>query len=439
MDLAALKQALMKPGLGQVCELDEGEHEITETILVQRNDVVVRGALSGRTLIRRGILGENPFQGALIAFVDRENVALESIAIEGARFNYEGSDRRHPVNPDPASLDFIRMSGGSSIEGYLPEHCHPCVEADVFAAGCRNLRITDVSIKDSITIGLAIGPGCRDVVIDKFSSSAAGQMGLWIGGAFPTRVPLPLSAEQEKRLPQKILVQRSSVKGAGAAGIAIEARSAVFHDVTLADNHRDFPFNDSGGQFIIDYKSENIRLEDCTVRGESYQRRPVMKFDPDTERWKAIEVEFAAVGIEASGRNLTFVNLVVTGSAREAVHFNGASHVRLEGVRTLLSDNHRAARRSGSAWATSSLQDISITTTVEQSVVGSSAHHYVFDGICVEGGVLVWSNGSVPEFRLDGLQSRRCDFGARTPAQAIVAGLGTDGLTTRGAGWRIEP
>lgn len=426
MDLEQLRAAL-DAGVPEACQLDAGVHDVTRTFVLSQSGVELRSASRNQlAVLRRGRLPDGSlFEGPLVSISGCRNVRLASLVVDGRRFE-ECADRvldnRHPADPDPASVAFP---------------CGSTVEADVLLGDCSDVVIDGVLLRDPVTIGLAIGPGCRDIAIRNVQISRAGQLGLWIGSALPGLPPRPLPGAMAARLPAAILAEDCEVSACGAAGVSVEGHGVTLRRLRLDGNHRGFPFNDSGGQLVIDYKSDGVRVEACEITGESCLERPVPWTDPATGESCVRMQSFAAVGIEASGSRLEFADLVVRGMAREALHVDGAHCVRVTGRGTRLEGNHRAARRGVEPWRRGPRNNITLTTSAGQAALGMRAGDIEIDGIYCEDGILVWSDGSLPGWRLHGLAIASSDFGG-APGDGVAVGLDGSGRSLRGEGWRIE-
>jgi len=116
---------------------------------------------------------------------------------------------------------------------------------------------------------------------------------------------------------------------------------------------------------------------------------------------------------------------------------DGAHCVRVTGRGTRLEGNHRAARRGVEPWRRGPRNNITLTTSAGQAALGMRAGDIEIDGIYCEDGILVWSDGSLPGWRLHGLAIASSDFGG-APGDGVAVGLDGSGRSLRGEGWRIE-
>jgi hypothetical protein len=165
----------------------------------------------------------------------------------------------------------------------------------------------------------------------------------------------------------------------------------------------------------------------------------VHRRDPATGESRAHLETFAAVGIEASGSRLEFVDLVVRGMAREALHVDGVRGLRVAGRGTRLEGNHLAARRGAEPWCRGPRNNITVTTSAGPAGLGMATGDIEIDGIRCEDGVLVWSDGSVPGLRIHGVRIASSDLGGAGRGDGVVVGLDEAGRSLRGEGWQIDP
>lgn len=446
MDLAGVRSAL-ESGVNVDCELDGGVHEVTRTLAIARDGVRLRGGGNGdrgAAILRRGRLADGAlFTGPLLSIVGCRDVAVSGITLEGRRFEGEGAhavDHRHPLDPDRASARFPCGAVLAPPACYEPANFGSAFEADILAIDCNDVELHGLVLEAPVVIGIAIGPGTHDIRVRETIIRSAGQFGLWIGAALATRPALPLAQADAGRLPARVRIDQCAIEDCGAAGAAIEGRDIALHRTAFRGNHRDFPFNDAGGQVVIDYKSEDVRLDACTIRGESFLHRMVARRDTGTGESTFHPENFGAVGIEASGSKLAFTDVVIEGMAREAMHFDGARDVRIDGSATRLEGNHLAARRGEEPWARGPRFGIAITTSSAQRALGAVAGDFRIEGIRCEGGILVWSDGSVPGLRIDGIHVAGADLraGPGTAPGGLVAGLDADGHSLRGKDWTLE-
>jgi hypothetical protein len=446
MDLEHVRAAL-ETGASRDSELDAGVYEVTRQLAIGRDGFRLRGGggEGGRqAILRRGRLEDGAlFPGPLLRIAGCGDVVVSGIRFEGRRFEGEGAravDHRHPLDPDRTSARFPCGAVRAPPACYDPANFGSAFEADILVGDCNGVELHDLVLEAPIVIGIAIGPGAHDIQLRATTIRKAGQFGLWIGAALPTRPMLPLGEADAARLPLRVRVEDCAIADCGAAGASMEGRDIAFRRTAFRGNHRDFPFNDAGGQVVIDYKSEVIRLEGCTIRGESSLRRMVAQRDAMTGAIAMRPESFGAVGIEASGSNLAFTDCVIEGMAREAMHFDGAHGVRIDGAATRLEGNHLAARRGEEPWVRGPRFGIAITTSSGQRDLGAIAGDFRVEGIRCEGGILVWSDGSVPGLRIDGIHLVGADLraGPDTAPGGLVAGLDAAGHSLQGRDWTLE-
>jgi hypothetical protein len=443
MDLVDLRAAL-ETGACMECVLDPGVHEVTRTLAITRDGMRLVGGRGGPAILRRARLDDGAlFTGPLLSIAGCRGVSVSGITFEGSRFEGEGAqavDHRHPLDADRTSPRFPCGTVLAPPACYDPANFGSAFQADILATDCNDVELHDLVLEAPIVIGIAIGPGAHDIRMRATTIQGAGQFGLWIGAALPTQPVLPVGEADAARLPLGVRVDDCAIADCGAAGASIEGRDIAFRRTAFRGNHRDFPFNDAGGQVVIDYKSEDIRLEGCTIRGESSLHRMVAHRDANTGEVTMRPEGFGAVGIEASGSKLVFTDCVIEGMAREAMHFDGAHGVRIDGAATRLEGNHLAARRGEEPWARGPRFGIAITTSSGQRALGAMSGDVRVEGIRCEGGILVWSDGSVPGLRIDGIHVVGADLraGPDTAPGGLVAGLDAAGHSLQGRDWTLE-
>jgi hypothetical protein len=239
-----------------------------------------------------------------------------------------------------------------------------------------------------------------------------------------------LAPDRAETLPAHLEIDDCYFEGCGAAAAHLEAREVLLCRTTFCGNHRDFPYNEAGGQLIIDYKADNIRLKSCFVYGGAVAERTILVARGDGTR-VAVAVVLGSVGIEAAGSGITVEDTVVTANSHEGIHLNGARRVVITGQRTRITGNNMA-RREGNA----STHNVSITTTAPNARLNALSRDILFRDITCENGVVVWTNGSLPRFQLDGLQVIGCDLSG-PDSRGVAVAQNPDGTSVRGDGWLI--
>lgn len=443
-DAVALAAAVGAAGKGNAFQLVAGVHHVTATIVVERADVTITGHCK-RTVLKRGKLPDGSlFAGTLLSIAGASGVQLRNLEVDGSRFESTADgtlDHRHPLTADRAAPQFTCASRLPEPDCYDPVHFGSSIEAEILITQASDILLASIAVHNCVTIGVAVGPGSSRIRLERLDVAWAGQMGIWVGGAFHQREPLPLTPELEARLPRGVVISQTRVSHSGASGVFVEGRDIAVEHTRFVGNHCDFPFDETGGQLVIDYKTDHMRVESCVFEGKSFVQRRVARLDAASGRLVHEHRRLGAVAIEASGSHLKFIDTVVTGSAREALHINGARHVVVEGGRTHFAGNHRAARHFFPLRfllrPREAVQNISITTTSEMAHLGAMAGDIRVSGVRCEDGITVWSDGSVPGLRVDGLRVEASNLAGCRRRGGVAVGINADGSSVQGAGWLV--
>jgi hypothetical protein len=425
----------MEHGLQPNAQMPAGVHELFEPIIVTGDGANLSGTLDDRrplTIIRRGRRADGAlYEGPLILIEDARNAAIHNLVIEGRRFeSIDGDyvDQRHPLTSDRTSPLFLCSQRLGAPECYDPRHFIARVEGDISIVRSSDVEVTNVFCNDSIKFGIGIGHGCARIRLYNFEIRRAGDYGLWIGaGVEPTVKRLPLDSKFQVQMPDDILLENGFVERCGSAGIFIEGYNVNLGNVKLLANNWDCPYNDESGQLTIDYKADGVRVRGCEIFGGP----EILRSRPD-----GVEVVIGTFGVEACGSNLWFEDTIVEGNSRDAVQILGARGVRFSG-RTRLINNHLAQHRHPSFPGHRERQNISITTNAAFAALNVLADDVTLDNVVCENGIIIWSDGSAPDWALDRLVVRNCDLSG--PDYSGVA-VGTDNLgrSLQGSSWLIE-
>lgn len=361
-------------------------------------------------------------------------MTLKNLTINGRRFEEAQDariDHRHPIDADPMSADFACQKDIAPPTRYQLDNFVAACEADLLILESSEIRLHSIELRNSITIGVAIGPGCRAICLDQIAVSHAGQIGVWMGAALGRQPPRPLIGSDLERLPAQVRISDSTIESCGASGLAIEGTGIRVSRTIFQNNHCDFPFNENGGQIVIDYKASDVVLDECMLVGGGLVSRPVFVQSgwPHQEHQR-IE-NFASVGIEASGSDLVFKNLVVRNSPREAIHIDGAHRVRIEGGNSSLENNHVAAAAGIYPWSEGPRHNISITTSEMQRALGCEAADIQIVDIRCEDGVLLWSDGSIRGLQIPRVSIVRSDLAGKH-SEGLTVGLNAEGRSLLG-------
>lgn len=430
MNLDELRAALRTCEPGAHLALDAGSWDVTETLRIATRGIRLVGDAGGRTVLRRGRLADGRlFGGALLEVSGTQGASVAGLRVDGGRFERRGLvwiDHRHPLTSRRSSARFPCASRLPEPDCYDPRHFAIPVTADLYIVDAHDTELSGIQIGGSMSLGIAVGPGCRDTRLARVRIERAGQYGIWIGAGLGMGPVLPLAADLAAKLPAGVALTDCTLAHCGASGAFVEGRDVRFERCRWFANHRDFPFNEAGGQLVIDYKSEGITVRSCRIEAGARLTRRVAVGGADGLRFE--RRSFGAVGVEASGRDLAFIDNVMTGNACEAIHLNGANGVTISGVASLYKGNHRMARRWWGRRREGATEDICITTSAHMAAVGAVSGDVSVGDIAAPAGVLVWSDGSIPGLRVDGVR-------VAGPHLPVRVGLNPDGSSLRGEGW----
>lgn len=399
---SAINAALNSSGL---CVLDPGSYALAAPILMTRPGSRLSGTIAQgnrATVVRRG---RNPdgsiYRGPLIQASDADTLSIADLIIDGT---------------------VAAESAGAPYASFQP---------DISLARARHCLVRNVELRRAQNIAIAVGHGCEDIRLAELDVIEAGHMGVWlgigvdIGGDLP--LPLPQSAAALR--PRRLAVDRCRFENCAGPALYVEAEDLEVSRCRFRGNHGGFPHNCDGGQIIIDYKAASVTVSESEILDGPWRLRRVPQGAGAAEQ----ELLLRVVGIEASGQGLRFDSIVVSGNSHEGLHFNGASDVLVTG-RTRLVQNH-TARNAIASLATEPDQNLSITTTQRYAGLNAFARNITVDGIRCENGIIVWSNGSVPDLRVDGLKVAPAFFQDETAR--LVVTTNPDGTSLRGASWDV--
>jgi hypothetical protein len=415
--LEELRHFLSSPSSGEVCTLTAGIYDICIPVEINRPAIRIAGESPGgrkQTILRRGRTPRGGlYSGPLIRGINISEIEIADLIIEGMRFENGSSgvvDHRHPLSAEPDSPLFTCARPGQSSEVFGESHFATPFEADLFFSNSHRIALHNLELNNPIKFGIALGEAVREVEMERLHISRGGDGGVWCGfSSLAGRPLLPLSKELKERQPQGVHLHNCRIEECGAAGLYLEAAEVAISSCIFSGNHRDFPYNCDGGQIEIDYKADSITIDSCSILdGPSLCRKTVPTpplVQPEDQRTTL----FRTVGIEACGRRLFFKNNHLEGNSHEGIHFNGARHVRICGSNTRIKDNHKAAHGNNTL-ACEPRQNISITTSAEYWNLNARAENFRIEEILCENGIIFWSDGSVPELRLDHVAIQNCDL-----------------------------
>jgi hypothetical protein len=444
LTLTDLESFLDSPSLGNCCTLAAGVYEVTRTIAVKRRNIRIEGECQGiqkKTILKRGRTDDGSlFTGPLIQGKGVSDVVITSLIINGMRFadSHDGTvDLRHPLGVAPDSPLFCCGRVLSPPDAFVQSNFSTPFEADLFFSDTRRLSVQNLDLHNPIKFGIALGNGTHEVNVEDLYICRGGDGGVWCGLILAeacTSLPLPKAIEQQR--PRNILFRNCTFEGCGAAGLFLEASHVTIESCVFRGNHRDFPYNCDGGQIEIDYKSDFIVIDSCSVLEGPSLLRDIATWLSDAKRTDLQQRLLRVVGIEACGSSLLFKDNRIEGHSHEGIHLNGARQVRICGNRTVIGGNH-------SAWPQYSeirhepRQNISVTTTAELKKRNAIAEHICIEEIRCENGIIFWSDGSEPALNIDNVTVRDSDLRG-TPGSGIVVCNNLDGTSVRGANWSLS-
>jgi hypothetical protein len=308
---------------------------------------------------------------------------------------------------------------------------------DITIMMSSGIVLKNVEVRNAVRIGVAVSRECSDVRFERVDVRRSGDYGVWMGTGSPETPPLPLPPSILSMLPSGVVFTDCFFEGCGGSAVHIEGMKVSFSDTLFLGNHCDFPYDDEGGQIVIDYKAKNIYFDSCIVMAGTQVERRSYAQDLGTGQWSLVTRLLGAVGIEASGTDLKFHNMVIAGNSREAIQLIGASDVRISGARSRLFGNNLARQRYPQyAIDGGAITNVSITTLPSLSAVNSFSRDIAFCGGICENGVAVWSNGAVPCLKIDGIKVQNCDMSGALHS-GVWIGSNPDGSSLEGEGWSL--
>ena len=442
--LAQLRHCLLDASAGKQLILAAGVHEVDRTLQITCNDLHLAGELAGgctQTILRRGKLGDGTlFAGPLVKGEGASGLVVRNLIINGSRFEETPQglvDRRHPLTQAKESPLFTCAHACAPPLAYQPENFHTPFETDLLFLASSRITIQDVSFHNPIKFGIGLGDGTRQAILDTLHIVNGGDGGIWCGlVSLTTRLPLPLPNAIAQKRPQEISIRNCLIENCGASGIYLEAARVKIDSCTLRGNHGGFPFNHDGGQLEIDYKSEDIAVQECSILNAPSLARTIMTYNPIENAWEPRSQILRTVGIEAFGGKLRFFNNRIERNSHEGIHFNGASQVWIAGTKTQIRANH-TAHSLFPVLGPDPQQNISITMQAGYRDLNAVARGFLIEGIQCENGIMFWSDGSVPDLTVDEVTIRDCNLRG-SAGSGVVIGKNAAGGSIEGRGWQIK-
>lgn len=365
------------------------------------------------------------------------DISITSLIVEGMRFgggpDYK-VDHRHPLGVGPSSPLYCCARLLRGPDAFLQSNFLTPFEADLSFSDTKRIELQDLNLDNPIKFGIALGDRVQDVEVRRVTVCGGGDGGAWCGlhsGSSETRLPLPETIAG--RRPRSVRFRDCRFADCGAAGVFLEASGVTLQSCEFEGNHRDFPYNHDGGQIEIDYKSDSITVESCKVmKGISLVRGIVRGESGADTKTQLLRV----VGIEAYGSRLLFKDNRIEGQSHEGIHLNGARDVRICGRRTVIAGNQLAWTQYPELQQ-EPRQNISVTTTESFRKRNCIAEHICMERIRCENGVIFWSDGSEPGFKIDHVVVRNCDLRGHAGSGIVICG-NSDGTPVNGANWSVS-
>ncbi len=415
-----------------VRSLCEGVHDLTEPLILSGEAPALIGESRASVVVRRGRKPDGAlYEGPLILLENARNATLSDLTIQGSRFRRQGGgfiDERHPLTPDRTSPKFLCGTGLPEPACFDHQSYRPFCDPDIVIRNATDVALSRLDCLDAIGLAIAIGQGSSRVRLSECRIDRAGDYGVWIGaGPSPPDARLPLPAPFIAILPKIITLDDTLVERCGAAGIYVEGCDVRLVGTRLLGNCCDAPYDDEGGQLTVDYKTDGLVLDKCEIVGGP----AFVRMRSDGSR-----VLLGAMGVEACGNNMQFRDTLIEGNGREGIQFMGARAVRVAGRTRIFNNNLAQFRHSGFS-GNPQRQNVSITTPALFASLNAVANDFAFEDTYCENGIVVWSDGSVPDLTLDALQVARCDL-TGPDGSGVSIGVNSSGRSLRGANWKIE-
>jgi hypothetical protein len=395
----------MELSIANVLELNEqkilllakGIIYITTAIHLTSHTVICGAVENGQSVthLKRGKTADGKlYQGPLIIGANITNAELKNLIIDGSRFEEVNNiiiDHRHPLESDRNGSWFPLTRTPADLNNHNHGDYGTLFDADVICSSASKLTYKNIQFKNSIKIGLGLGIHCCKIEIKDCRFEHAGDIGLWIGSNLGLP-PLPLNELQKQQQPSNIRVERCIFLQTGASATHIDGQSISFLYCDFLENHCDFPYNESGGQIAIDYKSSDILIKGCVINNGPWLERNI-SLTPHNSQKKYL----GACGIELAGENIQLIDNEIAGNATEAIHINGASNVWFAGTKTKIYNNQQLIRTKKLNGA---LEDIAITSSYQFSELNATTKDIYINNINIENGIIIWSDHTIPDLKI---------------------------------------
>ena len=270
-------------GQGQMCQLDAGTYELREPLFIGRSNITIKGATNSAkdTVLRRAPGYTNNLMRD--TFPD----SLNSITIRDFTFDGNRGAQTEPWDKFQPSL---------------------------FLLSAKSALITNTSFINSPASGFGIlgdRGTATGIVVNKSTFDNNAIFGIWSGNSLITSVDAGKHLLcGDYKYATDIVVAGSTFENTGANALFMEAHNVQVVGNTFRNNHKDAPFNISGGQVDFPVCANNIAIVGNTLRD-----------GPSTPNGWWVH------GIEGHAPNMAIVNNLVTGHAASALTLHGIQNV----------------------------------------------------------------------------------------------------------------
>ena len=280
LDLTGFRACLGTTGQGSVCALDPGDWVIDSTVRVERSNLTVTGIITPdgtRPTLRRAV----GFRQEMVRISPQEGQKLSTITIRELVF--DGNRGRVGAPPTEAS-------------------------ADVEVYSTSNLLFHKCRFVDAQRHHLVLDAQSAAIMVTDSTFDGAAWFGIWSDSAQLPRPGRSVSCEDADRAStlSDLVVAGNRFENAGANALFLHARNVQVIGNLFRDNHREAPFNISGGQVDILQCSNNV----------AFHRNRFTDGRMSANGWWAD-------GFEVYARNVAFIDNTAENNAGAAGTFLG--------------------------------------------------------------------------------------------------------------------